>query len=180
MVFEILRDFTFTEFVFAARFGYVGEVSVLGKLVSETLCDEDLPRRIGEMFFSTDDMSDFQFRIIHDAGQMVEASPIGFLDDHVLFKSPFEFDITSNQIRDETGAFARHFETYDGCPPLGFEGVRLFISFRHPATTVDKGSFFSLSGFSFCLDFVGSAVVLIGCAIGQHLFDGSLIFIGPL
>ena len=70
----------------------------LGPLVAERIADKDLSRRVGEMLLGADDVGDLEVLVVHDSRQMVEACPIGPLDDVVLFCGPVKLDLTANQI----------------------------------------------------------------------------------
>ena len=100
-VLQVFGEFTLAEFHLAARLRDAREMGVLGQFVAERLGDEDLPRGVGEVLLGADDVGYLHRVVVNDAGQMVEARPVGALDDVVLLLGPIELDISANEVGDD-------------------------------------------------------------------------------
>jgi len=67
-VFEIFFQLAFAELVLTARLGDKRQMGKLWRIKPQALGNEDLSRRVGEVFFCPNDMRDLEVMIVDDAG----------------------------------------------------------------------------------------------------------------
>ena len=125
-VLQILVELALAQLALAPRLGDIGEVSIGGVLVTQPLGDEDLTRGVGQVLLGADDVGDPHLVVIDHTGQMVEAGPVGPLDDMILLPCPFELHLTPDQIGKPADPFAWHLEPHHSLSPLGLEPGLLF------------------------------------------------------
>jgi hypothetical protein len=68
--------------------------------------EEDLPGSVGEMVFSSDDVSDVHRVIIHDAGKIVSRHPIGSDDDKITDPGRIEIHFSVDQVLKQDRPFS--------------------------------------------------------------------------
>ena len=73
-------------------------MGILGERIAERLGNENLPRRVRQMLLGPDDVRDLEIEIIDHAGQMIEASAVGPLDDVILLAGPVEFNVAADMV----------------------------------------------------------------------------------
>ena len=62
-----------------------------------------------------------EVEVIDHAGQVIQASAIGPLNDVILLAGPSELDLSANLIVDDQLSLAGHFESYDTGSPFGLK-----------------------------------------------------------
>ena len=100
--------------------------------------DEDLPGRVGEMFFGANDMRDPEVVIVDHACQVIQRTAIGAGDHVVLLGGPSDRDRPTNQVFDDTFTFSRHLQPDRRDPAFGLIGLRLLVVGSHPAPIVEE------------------------------------------
>ena len=96
-------------------------------LVTQAFGNEDLPRRVGQMFGGADHVCDLHIVIVDHAGEMVDERAVGALNHMILLAGPSHRNISADVIVKLTRPFARHLQTDDRLAafafPLGTIGV---------------------------------------------------------
>ena len=87
-------------------------MGVLGQLVAQPLRDEDLPRRVREMLLGTDHVGDLHVVVVDDVGEVVQARPVGALDDVVLLGDQSTSIVAADVVDELAGALARHLQAH--------------------------------------------------------------------
>ena len=97
------------------------------QFITQRLSNKNLPRRIREMFDRSNHMGDFKILIVNHVGKMIQACPVGALDDMILLFGPVKFHWASNQVHKLTLTFSRHFQTHHRTSAFGLETLGSLI-----------------------------------------------------
>ena len=178
---QVLAQLPLAQLLAAARRGNVRQVRVARQIVAERLHDEDVPRRIRQVFLGPDDVRDVEVVVIHRARQVIERRAVGPLNHMVLFQRPVERDGATHQVVKRAGAVARHLEADDGgAASLGLETRGGGGGLRHPAPAVDEALLRPLRRLALCRRLVRGRVVAVGAATVEQHVDGGAVAIAPL
>ena len=88
-------------------------MSKLRGFKAESFIDDQLTRRIGQVFFSTDDMGDVHQGIVEDDAVVVDRNAVGFDDDEVADVVGVEGYVASDQVVEFNGFIFRRLDAND-------------------------------------------------------------------
>src|SRR5207244_6290110 len=137
--------------------------------------DEDLPLRIGEMLFGTNDMRDLHVILVDHAGQVVEAGAVRALDDVVLLAGPFDGNRAADQVSELASSFARHLQARASLAAFGFKPGSFRGRRGHPLAAVEETALLLLCGRALAGDLLIRGVIVVGEAALDELLHRLLI-----
>ncbi len=132
------------------------------------------------MLLGADHVRDREVVVVHHAGEVVEAGPIGPLNHMVLLAVPGKLDPAADGIVDHEGALAGHLQPHHALPSLGLKPPRGVVVEGGEPAAVEKRLAGGLSGLAFLVEFLRSGEVAIGVARRQQRGGGGLVAGRPL
>ena len=177
---QVLAELPLAQLLAAARRRHVGQVGVAGKLVAEPAGDEDLPRRVRQVFLRADHVRDVEVVVVDRAGQVIQVAAVRPLDDVVLLERPVEGDRPAHQVVEAAGSVARHLEADDGGTSLALEARRVGVGLRHPAPAVDEPPLLALRRLALGRRLFRRGVVAVRQSPVEQLPYRRTVAMGPL
>ena len=150
-------------------------VSELRGFKAQCLVDDQLARRVGQVFFRTDDVGDVHEGIVEDDAVVIDRDAVGFDDDEVADVVGIEGYVTADEVVQFNRFVLRRLDADDvGTAFLEVLFDRFFGQVSAFAGVDRRFPFGQLSLF-FRFQFFRRAEAVVGLAFGQELFRIFLI-----
>jgi hypothetical protein len=99
------------------------------RLPGKGLIEKDLPGRIGEMVFTSNDMGHTHQMVIDDAGEVIGGHPIRANDDEIANSCGIEIHLSMDEVFKNDGP-SPHAKSNGGSEARGFHLANLLLSER--------------------------------------------------
>ena len=155
-------------------------MSPLGSFVPQSAMQQDLNRRVRQMFFGANDVRDFQRCIVHDSCKVIERRSVTASHHWVRHQAAVPFNLASYMIVDCHFVGTRNQQTNNKRLSVSDEFFCFVFGQCQRRTAADVDSLFFLRRFALGLSVLRNFKVSIGLAGIQQLVQSCVVQVAPL